>query len=308
VIVGTGERTLRIGTRASRLARLQTRLVAAELARRNPGLDPTEVILTTLGDQDERTPLTAMGGKGVFTETLERALREGTIDCAVHSLKDLPVEPSPGLVLAAVGFRDDPRDVLVSARGWTLETLPQAGAVGTCSLRRRAQLLAVRPDLRIVPLRGNVDTRVRKALDGDYDAIVIAAAGVQRLGLSSGVSEYLPLELMLPAPGQGALAVQCRADDEPTRATLAALDDPAAREATAAERGFLEGLGGGCTAPVGAWGRVTNRRLALEGVVASADGGTIVRVRRDGSADDGRREGLALAEEALVRGAAALLA
>lgn len=305
--VSTATRRLVVGSRTSALARLQTYLVSTAL-RRTTGLPaPREVLLTTRGDHDTTTPLPALGGQGVFTEALERELLAGTIDFAVHSLKDVPVAPAPGLVLAAIGFREDARDVLVSAERWTLGTLPAGARVGTCSIRRSAQLLALRHDLRLAPLRGNVDTRVRKALAGDWDAIVLAAAGVRRLGLAATIAEALPLELFLPAPGQGALAVQCRADDDATRAWLATLDDPDVRAATDAERAFLEGLGGGCLAPIAAYGAVEGEVLTLDGAVVSEDGRQAVRVTRCGTPADARDLGFRLAEDALAHGARELL-
>lgn len=307
----TASRAVRLGTRASRLARWQTAHVAAELRGRHEGLACTEVTLSTEGDRDDRTPLPEIGGKGVFTDALEAALRAGEIDLAVHSLKDVPTEPAPGLVLAALCYRADPRDVVIARDGRTLATLPPGARVGTCSTRRSAQILALRPDLELAALRGNVDTRVRKALDGQYDAIVIAAAGVTRLGLAGSVTEYLPLERVLPAPGQGALAVQCRADDADVLAILAGLDDPEVRAATEAERGFLEGLGGGCAAPIAAHARVEHRpggdRVVVRGLVASLDGRTVIRVEAAGAALRARATGLQLAADARRRGADALL-
>jgi hydroxymethylbilane synthase len=299
---------VRLGTRASRLARFQTDLVRQTLAELHPTIAFQTLVISTEGDRDRRTPLPEIGGKGVFTQELEAALREGVIDLAVHSLKDVPVEPSPGLTLAAISSREDPRDVLISARGWTIETLPHSAAVGTCSTRRAAQLLAIRPDFRLPPLRGNVDTRVAKALAGDFDAIVIAAAGVHRLGLAAAITQYLPLEVMLPAPGQGALAIQCRADDAGMLEQLRGLEDGAVRSATEAERGFLEGLGGGCAAPIAAFGRVQGGRLQVQGLVASTDGRRQLRVTAEGPPEDGHRLGLALAAEARAKGAEALLA
>jgi hydroxymethylbilane synthase len=299
---------VRLGTRASPLARFQTDLVRRTLAELHHALEFQTLVVTTEGDRDGRTPLPEIGGKGVFTQDLEAALREGMIDLAVHSLKDVPVEPSAGLTLAAVGMREDPRDVLISAKGWTLDTLPRAAAVGTCSTRRAAQLLAIRPDLRLPPLRGNVDTRVRKALAGEFDAIVIAAAGVHRLGLASAITQYFPPEIMLPAPGQGALAVQCRADDREVLEQLRGLEDAEVRSTTDAERGFLEGLGGGCAAPIAALGRVQDGRLHLHGLVASTDGQRQIRLTTEGPTENGRRLGFALAAEARAKGAEALLA
>jgi hydroxymethylbilane synthase len=299
---------IRLGTRASRLARLQTGLVSKALARLDPTIEFRSIEITTEGDRDLRTPLPEIGGKGVFTQELEQALHDGTIDLAVHSLKDVPVEPSFGLTLAAVGMREDPREVWISAKGWTLATLPAGAKVGTCSTRRAAQLLVHRPDLQLAPLRGNVDTRVAKAQAGEFDAIVIAAAGVHRLGLTSAITEYLPLEIMLPAPGQGALAVQCRADDAAVLELLRGLDERNVRAATDAERGFLEGLGGGCAAPIAAFGRADEGRIRLEGLVLSLDGQRQIRLVWEGPAADGRRVGLRLAAEARAKGAEALLA
>ena len=299
---------IRLGTRASRLARLQTGLVSKALARLDPTIEFRSVEISTEGDRDLRTPLPEIGGKGVFTQELEQALHDGTIDLAVHSLKDVPVEPSVGLTLAAVGMREDPREVWISAKGWTLATLPIGAKVGTCSTRRAAQLLVHRPDLQLAPLRGNVDTRVAKAQAGEFDAIVIAAAGVHRLGLTSAITEYLPLEIMLPAPGQGALAVQCRADDAAVLELLRGLDERNVRAATDAERGFLEGLGGGCAAPIAAFGRADEGRIHLEGLVLSLDGQRQIRLVWEGPATDGRRVGLRLAAEARAKGAEALLA
>lgn len=303
----SAEPLLAAGTRASALARTQTRLIAAALAVGPRPRAIREVVITTAGDRDQETPLPALEGRGVFTEALERELRSGAIDFAVHSLKDLPLESPPDLVIAAVGRRDDPRDVLISASGYTLSTLPAGARVGTCSSRRGAQILARRPDLQLVSLRGNVDTRVRRALARDYDAIVIAAAGVLRLGLGSAISQFLPLDAVLPAPGQGALAIQCRAGDRAVRSRLAELDEPDVRAATDAERAFLEGLGGGCLAPIAAHGRVAAGRLELEGVVAAPDGARQVRVRGAGPATGGRALGLHLAADAIARGALELI-
>jgi hydroxymethylbilane synthase len=299
---------IRLGTRASRLARVQTDLVRKALARLDPTVEFRSIEITTEGDRDLRTPLPEIGGKGVFTQELEQALKDGTIDLAVHSLKDVPVEPSPGLTLAAIGMREDPREVLIAAQGRTLATLPAGARVATCSTRRAAQLLVHRPDLQLAPLRGNVDTRVAKAQAGEFDAIVIAAAGVHRLGLTSAVTEYLPLEIMLPAPGQGALAVQCREDDSAMLELLRGLEDTAARCATDAERAFLEGLGGGCAAPIAAFGEVVGGRLHLRGMVLSLDGRRQIRLAGEVRLADGRQLGLTLAAEALAKGAEELLA
>ncbi|HEV8410039.1 MAG TPA: hydroxymethylbilane synthase [Gemmatimonadaceae bacterium] len=302
-------RTYRLGTRASKLARTQSAAVRAELERLNPGATFTEVLLTSAGDADSISPLPSIGGEGIFVGELERALRADEIDLAVHSLKDVPIKEAGRLTLAAIGSREDARDVLVSQNGWTLATLPRGARVGTCSLRRSAQLLAARPDLTLFPLRGNVDSRVRQVRDGAFDAIVLAAAGLHRLGMHDAVAEYLPLDQMLPAPAQGALAVQCRDDDLQTWSAIAPLNETPVRAATDAERGFLEGLGGGCTAPIAAYAVIdAPGRLHLRTVVASLDGQRLLKLEETGNVNDGRALGLALAARARANGAAELLA
>jgi len=305
----SGRAELRLGTRASRLARRQTRAVAEALRSAYPGLDCVEVTIRTAGDRDRRTPLPEIGGKGVFTEALEAALLAGEIDIAVHSLKDLPVAPPPRLVIAAVCFRADPRDVLVSRDGWLLDSLPQRALVGTSSTRRIAQLRSIRPDLRLESLRGNVDTRVRQARGGRYDAICIAAAGVERLGLAETVSEYLALDRMLPAPGQGALAVQCAAANRAARDLVAVLDDASTRAAVDAERAFLAGLGGGCAAPVAAFAAPEdgNGSLRLRGLAAAVDGTRVVRVAGTGAFTAPVELGRRMAAAALTQGAGAFV-
>jgi len=297
-----------LGTRASALARAQTELVAARLAAARPGLECSTRVISTAGDrtQDSGEPLPSIGGKGLFTAELERALRDGEIDVAVHSLKDLPTEDAAGVVIGAVSARDDVRDCLVARSGSSLADLPDGAVVGTSSLRRSAQLAALRPDLEVRSIRGNVDTRIRKVTDGEYDAAVLAAAGILRLGLEHVVTEWLSAETMLPAPGQGALAVQCREGDEPVLVLLAALDDASARAETTAERAFLRALGGGCAAPVAAFAvTTTTPRVRLQGLVASVDGGQVVRVTGEGEPQD---VGERLAKEALVLGADRILA
>ncbi|HKI94350.1 MAG TPA: hydroxymethylbilane synthase [Gemmatimonadales bacterium] len=304
----TAER-LRSGTRASALARWQTARVA-EALRERTGAATEEVLVSTEGDRDQVRPLPEIGGKGVFTEALEAALRAGTIDFAVHSLKDLPTEIADDLVVPAVFFRTDPRDVLIAAPGTTLTSLPPGAQVGTSSTRRAAQLRAVRPDLTLLPLRGNVDTRVRKVRLGAYDAVVIAAAGVLRLGLEDAIADYLPFDTMLPAPGQGALAVQCRAADEATRNVLASLDDLAVHVATDAERAFLDALGGGCAAPIAALAEPSpsqNGEFRLRGLVASEDGRELVRVDGHAPLEDLVALARRLAQQAIDAGARSLL-
>lgn len=294
-------RTLALGTRPSQLARWQTGYVAGLLESTLPGLKTRMVLITTEGDRVLDKPLPEIGGKGLFTAELERALHAGEIDLVVHSLKDLPVETAPGLSVAAIPQRADARDVLISAKGWSLDSLPTGAKVGTSSLRRSAQLLSARPDLTLLPLRGNVDTRIRKAMQGDYDAIVLAAAGVLRLGLEGHVTQFLPFEQMLPAPGQGALAVQCRADDRELRDLLAKIDDAGTRAAVEAERAFLSGLGGGCSAPVAAYAVRSGDAIILTGLAASADGFRVARVT--GTGTQPLALGQSLADQVLAQGA-----
>ncbi len=290
-----------LATRPSRLARWQTQQVQQALARAFPERSFQVSIYTTEGDRRLDRPLPEIGGKGLFTQELEAALRSGDVDMAVHSLKDLPLESPPGLVLAAVLLRADPRDALISREGQTLAELPAGAVVGSSSPRRRAQLLALRPDLEVRSLRGNVETRVAKVQRGDYDAALLAAAGLERIGLEAHIAERLPLSAMLPAPGQGALAVQCRAGDEAVISMLRALEQREVRLAVEAERAFLGGLGGGCSAPVGAHAEVVDGQCTLQAVVAAPDGSRIIRV--SGQGDDPAALGRRLARQALELGA-----
>ena len=292
-------------TRPSTLARWQTARVIQLLQAAHTGIECSEHIITTTGDRVLDRPLPEIGGKGLFTSELEDALLSGKVDAAVHSLKDLPVEDTPGIVIAAIPEREAAFEVLVSANGWTISNLPEGSRVGTCSLRRTAQLLAHRPDLTILPLRGNVDSRVRKVLNGDYDAIVLAQAGLTRLGLEAHISDVFPLDVMLPAPGQGALAVQCRANDTETLELLASIHDPLTAAAVDAERAFLSGLGGGCSLPVAAFAQKNNGQIILTGAVISVDGKQAIRLS---AVDKEPYElGERLAELVLERGAADLL-
>ncbi len=297
--------TLTLGSRPSKLARWQTDHVLSLLKSAWPGLECQVVTLVTEGDKKLEHPLPEIGGKGVFTAELEAALLAGEIDLAVHSLKDLPVAERPGLCIGAISQRADGRDVVVSASGKKLAQLPQGARVGPSSLRRAAQLLAARPDLTVLPLRGNVDTRLRKAMEGTYDAIVLAAAGMERLELAQYVTEYLPFEVMLPAPGQGALAVQCRAGDIETQHLLAVIHDLPTARAVTAERAFLSTLGAGCSAPVGAYATAQGDSLELQAMVASADGRRVVRLA--GKGEDPLFLGQELARQALEKGAGELL-
>jgi len=297
-----------LGTRASALARAQTHVVIGLLTGAWPDFACETRVISTAGDrtQESGRPLPEIGGKGLFTAELERALREGEIDVAVHSLKDLPTEDAEGVVVGAVTRREDVRDCLVAREGGSLARLARDAVVGTSSLRRAAQLRALRPDVDVRSIRGNVDTRIRKVADGEFDAVLLAAAGVRRLGLEHAVTEWLSPETMLPAPGQGALAIQCRADDHALHALLATLDDPPARAETTAERAFLRALGAGCAAPVAALAEATTTpRVRLQGLVASVDGRQMVRVDGEGEPLELGHE---LAERALAAGADLILA
>ena len=292
-------------TRPSALARWQTARVIQLLQAAHPGLECREHIITTTGDRVIDRPLPEIGGKGLFTAELEDALLSGKVDAAVHSLKDLPVEDTPGLAIGAIPEREATQDVLVTVDRLKLSDLPEGARVGTCSIRRTAQLLAQRPDLTILPLRGNVDSRVRKMLNGEYDAIVLAQAGLTRLGLQSHIGEVFPLNVMLPAPGQGALAVQCRADDEDTLKLLVSIHDPLIAAAVDAERAFLSSLGGGCSLPVAAFAQKNNGTIILTGAVISPDGKQAIRLSAVDS--DPHKLGQRLAQLVLERGAAELL-
>lgn len=300
---------VRLGTRGSMLARWQTDYVAGLLTKAWPHLHVHIEVLHTQGDRLLDRPLPLIGGKGLFTAELENALHSGAIDLAVHSLKDLPTELAPGLVIGAIPTRGSVHDVVISRSGRPLAQLAAGATVGTSSRRRSAQLLRAYPHLQPVDIRGNVDTRMRKTLDptGPYDAIVLAAAGVERLGRSDAITEALPLEIMLPAPGQGALAVQCR-DDAALLRLLAPLEDPATRLAVVAERAFLRHIGGGCAVPIAAYAQIVQKRLQLRARVLSPDGRRYIEVEGDGHPDEPETLGARLAAQALAQGAAGLLA
>ena len=295
-------------TRPSALARWQTQWVISALQEKHPDLTCEEKVITTQGDKILDKPLPEIGGKGLFTQELESELLSGKVHCAVHSLKDLPVENPTGLTVGCVPVRAEVRDALISKDGYILETLPSGSVVGTSSLRRAAQILSARPDVTTTSLRGNVDTRLRKALDGQYDAIILAGAGLTRLGLEENVTQWLPLDVMLPAPGQGALAVQCRANDEETLSLLSALEDASTHASVTAERQFLLGLGGGCAVPVAAYAALNKQdsAISLTGLVASIDGKQLIKVIGKGS--DPQELGKQLAKEAIVQGANQILA
>ena len=299
---------VRIGTRGSPLARWQAGWVAERLKAVHPGLSVSLVEIKTLGDRDRNTPLAQIGGIGLFTKEIQRALLDGLVDVAVHSLKDLPTQGPAALTLAAVPPREGLADALIAPRFQTLDALPDGATVGTGSLRRKAQLLFLRPGLNVVGVRGNVETRLRQALDGKLDAVVLAEAGLRRLGLEGNVTERLGPPRFLPAVGQGALGIECRTDDAATRARLAPLDDPATRRAVLAERQALAELEGGCMIPLGAWGRDAELGgLALDVAVFDTEGRERLFIAMTGPANDPEGLGRRVAEALRGQGAERLL-
>ncbi|MBW3656364.1 MAG: hydroxymethylbilane synthase, partial [Gemmatimonadetes bacterium] len=293
---------LRIASRGSELALWQSRAVEAALRAADPSLEVRIDVIRTTGDRIQDVPLAKIGDKGLFTKELDSALLAGDADLAVHSLKDVPTRLPEGLALAAVTVREDPRDVVLLAPGRTsgLDALEPGARVGTSSLRRRAQLQALRPDLEVLDLRGNLNTRLAKLDRGDYDAIILAAAGVRRLGWEDRISESLDPGQWLPAVGQGALAVVCRADRPDVLDRLRALHDPLTAACTTAERALLRALEGGCQVPIGALGRVDGDRLVLDGLVADTDGTRILRVQESGPVDDAHEIGRRAADALLT--------
>jgi len=296
--------TLRLGTRKSPMAMAQSGQVA-ELITERTGRPVELVGVTTLGDVS-RSQLTQIGGTGVFVSALREALLRGEVDLAVHSLKDLPSGPAAGIRLAAVPVRDDPRDALVARDGAKLADLPPGGSIGTGSPRRASQLLALRSDLRCVPIRGNAGTRLSKVTDGELDAVVLAYAGLARLGLLNTVTQVFEPDEMLPAPGQGALAVECRDGEPELAALLAAVSDPASVAAATAERSLLEALEAGCSAPIGAYAAGTDQ-LRMQAAVISLDGSRVLRAHGTAAAADGWQLGRDLAAELLRSGASDLI-
>jgi hydroxymethylbilane synthase len=294
---------LTIGTRGSQLAMTQAQAIADRLAVTS-GREVKLVPISTQGDRDQASPLESLGGQGVFVAALREAVLTGEVDLAVHSLKDLPTAPHPGLLLAAIPLRADPRDAVVARDGLTLGELPAGSRVGTGSPRRVAQINALGLGLDVLPIRGNVDTRLGKVVSGEYDAVVVALAGLVRLGRADEATELLDPIQILPAPGQGALACECRADDDATAQILAVLDDPDTRSAVTAERSLLATMEAGCTAPIGALAEVVSGdggdELWLRGVVADISGTPIVRLSATGSPHDPAGVGERLAAELLA--------
>lgn len=301
------KRTVILGTRGSALALWQAEWVRAELRKLWPDLDLRLVTIKTKGDKIKDVALAKIGDKGLFIKELEEALLDGRIDLAVHSMKDVPVATAPGLMIAAVTERADPRDVLVFSAGTTITSLPPGARLGTSSLRRKAQLWHYRPDLVLEDLRGNVPTRLAKMREKKLDGIVVAAAGLERLNLGSQISQYLPYSICLPAVGQGAIGVEVRQDDEEIRKLVEPINHPPTAAAVTAERAFLAALQGGCQVPIAAFGRLENGSLHLEGLVASLDGKRLVRSSLTGNPEEAKNLGRALAEELLHLGAEAIL-
>jgi hydroxymethylbilane synthase len=295
---------LRIGSRGSQLALWQANHISALLRER--GHEVEIDIIHTTGDKILDVALAKVGTKGMFTKEIEEALADGRIDLAVHSLKDLPTELSAGFEIAAIPPRENPRDVFCSVKYASIEQLPDHARVGTSSLRREAQLRALRPDLNVLSLRGNVDTRLRKLEAGEYDAIILAAAGLNRLGKTESIKQIISEDVMCPAAGQGALAIEIRSSDSETRQHLAFLDDPAARATTICERALLNKMGGGCQVPIGALAEIREGRLHVQAVVARPDGKKALRESADG--DDPIELGESVGEALLRNGGDAILA
>jgi hydroxymethylbilane synthase len=298
---------LRLGTRKSPLALWQAEHVRAQLLAHHPQLRVDLVTMTTEGDRILEQRLAAVGGKGLFIKELEQALQDGRIDLAVHSLKDMTVTLPEGMVLAAIGEREDPRDAFVSNRFATPADLPAGARLGTSSLRRQCQLRAAFPSIEIITLRGNVNTRLAKLDKGDFDAIVLAVAGLKRLGFAERVRSPLAPEISLPAVGQGAICIECRADDDATRRLLAPLSHAPTEICVSAERALNAALEGGCHVPIGGYAELTGSRLRLRGVVGDPDGSQVIRDEVAGDSKDAHALGRQLAAQLLARGARAIL-
>ncbi len=301
------EKTLKIATRKSALALWQAEFVKAELERFHSGLTVELVPMVTKGDIILDSPLSKVGGKGLFVKELEVAILEGRADIAVHSMKDVPVEFPEGLGLQVVCEREDPRDAFVSNSIKCLADLPQGAIVGTSSLRRQCQIKALRPDLDIRDLRGNVNTRLAKLDDGQYDAIILAAAGLIRLEMPERIAEFIAPEVMLPANGQGAVGIECRLDDERVKALLAPLEHKLTRIRVLAERAMNRALEGGCQVPIGSYAVIENNEIYLRGLVGAIDGSKILHGDIKGSINDGEALGNSLAEQLLAAGADVIL-
>lgn len=299
---------LKIGTRQSLLALWQSNFIAGELRKEYPNCEVTLKKIVTKGDRILDVPLAQIGGKGLFTKEIEEELLYGTVDLAVHSLKDMPTVLPEGLCLTVITSRANVGDAFVSNKYNSFAELPQGAVLGTSSLRRRAQLLAARPDLKIVDLRGNVDTRLRKLDEGNMDAIILAAAGLQRLGHGDRIKEIIPTSVCLPAVGQGALAIECRTDNTEVREMLAFLNDKATKQATDAERAFLGLVEGGCQVPIGVHAEVQDNEIKVEAIIASLDGSTVLRNTISGDAEKAVELGQKLGHQMLSEGGQDILA
>jgi hydroxymethylbilane synthase len=297
---------LKIGTRSSPLALWQAEWVSGRIRERYPEIEVALVKIKTTGDKILDVPLAQVGGKGLFVKEIEEAMLRGDVDIAVHSMKDVPTEFPPGLGLACITKREDPRDALIS-RGLSFADLPRGARIGTSALRRQAQLLARRPDLEMVVIRGNVETRIDKLETEGLDAVILAAAGLKRLGFSNRITEYLPVELSLPAIGQGALGIECRLDDEELVTLISFLNDPETQRAVGAERAFLLRCEGGCQVPIAAFGETEGDQLRLTGFISSVDGTRSVRGSRTGPADSFIALGTGLADQLLADGGREIL-
>jgi hydroxymethylbilane synthase len=298
---------IRIGTRGSALAVWQAEWVRSQLLNLRPECHVELVKIKTTGDKILDVPLAQVGGKGLFVKEIETALLEGRVDLAVHSMKDMPAEVPPGLCIGVIPERENPLDVLISRNGHQFEDLPKGARVGSSSLRRGAQVRHARPDITVHPLRGNLDTRLRKLETEGLDAIILAAAGVKRLGLEDRITEYIPETLMLPAIGQGALSIEVREDDEAIRSLTAPMDHRETHLAVESERAFLARLEGGCQVPIAGHARVIKDRIELTGLVAEVDGSVLLRETVNGPVDRGEQLGVELADRLLEQGARKIL-
>jgi hydroxymethylbilane synthase len=301
-----GEKLI-IGTRGSKLALWQAGWVKSEIEKIRPDLTVELSIIKTKGDKILDVPLAKVGGKGLFVKEIEEALLDGLIDLAIHSMKDVPAEIPEGLCIGAVPLRENPSDVIISSGNLGVADLPPNAKVGTSSLRRSSQLRKIRPDLDIHPLRGNIDTRLKKLENGEFDAIVLAAAGVRRLGFADKISEYLPPEKVLPSVGQGALCIEIRENDPKIETIVSALDHRETHTVVKGERAFLHRLEGGCQIPIAAHGRIIGDEFSLTGLVADLSGETIIKETITGPADESGRLGVELADRLLERGAKTIL-
>ena len=301
------ENILRIATRKSPLALWQAHYVSDLLKHHHPDLEIELVTMTTQGDKILDTPLAKVGGKGLFVKELETGMLEGRADIAVHSMKDVPVEFPTGLHLAVICEREDPRDAFVSNNFKTLDDLPQGARLGTSSLRRQAQISALRPDLKIIDLRGNVNTRLKKLDDGEYDAIILAAAGLKRLKFDDRITQFIGTDICLPAIGQGAVGIECRSDDARVHNLIAPLNDSKTQTRVLAERAMNERLQGGCQVPIAGYAELERGLIMLRGLVGQVDGKKIIRGDIAGPAENAEELGIVLAEDLLSRGADKIL-